>query len=113
MKQVRVAIFFFFTLDLKNNAKKWILHTQLYKNHTALFYNSLFNCKNFRQYRQIPTKIPGAAQGCRLGNQAGFVLGPHRSMNVQKNFIGLEDGPVIMDVADTDAYVSAVAIARQ
>ena len=42
--------------------------------------------------RQIPTKIPGVAQGCHLGNQAGFVLGPHihRSMKVQKNFIVLD-----------------------
>ena len=32
----------------------------------------------------MPTKIPGVAQGYRGGNQAGFVLGPHRSMNVQK-----------------------------
>ena len=53
-----------------------------YKNHSALFYNSLFNCKKFCHYRQIPTKIPGVAQGCRGGNQGGFVLGPHRSMNV-------------------------------
>ena len=28
------------------------------------------------------------AQGCRLGNQAEFVLGPHVSTNHRKKFIG-------------------------
>ena len=35
------------------------------------------------------TKIPGVAQGCHLGNQAEFVVGPHMSTNQQKNFIGM------------------------
>ena len=56
-----------------------------YKNLSALFYNILFNCNNFRHYRQIPTGV--AQLGCHHGNQTGFVLGPHRSMNVQKTDI--------------------------
>ena len=41
----------------------------------------------FRHHWQIPTKNPGVAQGCHLGNQAGFVLGPHECA---KKFIGME-----------------------
>ena len=33
-------------------------------------------------------QIKKIAQGCRLGNKAEFVLGPHMNANQQKNFIG-------------------------
>ena len=33
-------------------------------------------------------QIKKIAQGCRLGNKAEFVLGPHMSANQQKKFIG-------------------------
>ena len=35
-------------------------------------------------YRLATMKIPNVAQGCHLGNQAEFVLGPHMSINLQK-----------------------------
>ena len=34
-------------------------------------------------------QIATVAQGCRLGNQGEFVLGPHGNSNPQKNFMTL------------------------
>ena len=59
--------------------------------------------KKIRQYRQIPTKTPGVTQSFHLGNQAGFVLRPHRSMNVQKKtslewtFLGSQFDYTVLD----------------